>query len=437
MTTEFQTYSKYKNSDVEWTQRFPSEWSVQRVKTIFHLVKRPIRESDDIVTAFRDGMVTLRKNRKEDGFTIALQESGYQGIRKGDLVISGMDGFAGAIGISDSDGKSTPVYSVCVPNSGESFSPYYAYLLRTLAITGYISILARGIRERSTEFKWNIIGDIRLLLPPIETQQRIADFLDEKKKVIDRLIEKKEQLIKLLRENRAALITRTVTKGLDPHAKLKPSGVEWVGDIPVGWNDRKLKYVSKIDTGGIFGDEMIGDVEAKLVTTGQLSMSGEWYLDEMENKFFSKVEYSKFKNVLGDIVVVKSSGSSTNIITGKAGFVSEKEAGTVFGNFLLRVRALDIMIPKYLYYFLTSNITRQRIELMCSSTTYPNLKVWEYVSALILLPPKYSQQKIVAFLDTETIKIDRTAVLIESQMEKLKEYRSSLIYSAVTGKIKI
>ena len=166
-------------------------------------------------------------------------------------------------------------------------------------------------------------------------------------------------------------------------------------------------------------------------------MSGEWYWEKMDNRFFTKDEYRKFKNIYGDIVVVKSSGSSTNIISGKAGFVSEKEVGTVFGNFLLRIRALNIINPKFLYYFLTSHLTRQRIELMCSSTTYPNLKVWEYVSALILLPPMNVQKNVVGYLDTETAKMDKAVVLIESQIEKLKEYRSSLIYHAVTGKIKV
>lgn len=101
-----------KNSGVPWVDMIPETWSVRRGKTILKLLNRPIRDDDEIITCFRDGEVTLRKNRREDGFTIALQETGYQGIEPGDLVVHGMDGFAGSIGISDSRGKATPVLNV-------------------------------------------------------------------------------------------------------------------------------------------------------------------------------------------------------------------------------------------------------------------------------------------------------------------------------------
>jgi type I restriction enzyme S subunit len=223
-----------------------------------------------------------------------------------------------------------------------------------------------------------------------------------------------------------------MTIKLQTYPKYKPSDIDWLGDIPIGWEARKLKYISHTDTSGIFGDEMVGDVEAKLVTTGQLSMSGEWYWEKMESRFFSKSEYKKFKNIYGDVVVVKSSGSSTNIVSGKAGFVSEKEVGTVFGNFLLRIRALNIVKPKFLYYFLTSHLTRQRIQLMCSSTTYPNLKVWEYVSALILLPPIETQKRIADFLDEKTKIIDELIEKKERLIELLREKRAALITRVVT-----
>jgi len=104
-----------KDSGLPWVGRFPAHWSVRRGKALFKRMARPVRPHDEIVTAFRDGTVTLRRNRREDGFTNSILEIGYQGIRKGDLVIHVMDAFAGAIGVSDSDGKSTPVYSACVP----------------------------------------------------------------------------------------------------------------------------------------------------------------------------------------------------------------------------------------------------------------------------------------------------------------------------------
>src|SRR3954467_11741292 len=113
-----------KPSGITWVGAIPAHWAVKRAKFLFSLAQRQPREGDGIVTAFRDGQVTLRSNRRTDGFTNAMKEAGYQGVRKGDLVIHAMDAFAGAIGVSDSDGKCTPVYSCCVPKA-EATSEFY------------------------------------------------------------------------------------------------------------------------------------------------------------------------------------------------------------------------------------------------------------------------------------------------------------------------
>lgn len=105
-------YEAYKNCNIPWIKQIPSHWMTKRAKFLYKKEQRPVREEDSVVTCFRDGVVTLRKNRRTTGFTEAISEFGYQGIRKGDLVIHVMDAFAGAIGVSDSDGKGTPVYNI-------------------------------------------------------------------------------------------------------------------------------------------------------------------------------------------------------------------------------------------------------------------------------------------------------------------------------------
>src|SRR3954469_10049652 len=153
MIEGLQPYSEYKESGIPWARSLPSEWRTERAKWLFTKMDRSVREEDEVVTCFRDGMVTLRKNRRLSGFTEATFYSGYQGIRKGDLVIHGMDAFAGAIGVSDSDGKGTPVYNVCEPASTAN-AHYYAYTLREMARSQWIQALAKGIRERSTDFRF-------------------------------------------------------------------------------------------------------------------------------------------------------------------------------------------------------------------------------------------------------------------------------------------
>ena len=136
-------YQRYKDSGISWIGEIPEAWHVRRLKTLFQLENRPTRDDDEIITAFRDGQVTLRSKRREDGFTNALKEIGYQGVRTGDLVIHAMDAFAGAIGVSDSDGKSTPVYSVCTARSATVETRYYGLLLRYMALSGFINSLAK------------------------------------------------------------------------------------------------------------------------------------------------------------------------------------------------------------------------------------------------------------------------------------------------------
>ena len=209
-----------KDSGVEWIGDVPEHWDIDRAKSMFYKMSRPITESDDIVTAFRDGQVTLRRNRRTSGFTNALLEHGYQGLRAGDLVIHAMDAFAGAIGVSDSDGKSTPVYSAYIPiDTNRVHNPYYGLLVREMALSGFVSSLGKGIRERSSEFRHKEFAPLKLPLPPFEEQKAIADYLDTKTAHIDRIIQTINTQINKLKELRKTLINDVVTGKIRVAAK--------------------------------------------------------------------------------------------------------------------------------------------------------------------------------------------------------------------------
>jgi type I restriction enzyme S subunit len=169
MSLRLKPYPAYKDSGVPWLGAVPEHWGIERPKRLFRKMDRPVLELDEVVTCFRDGVVTLRKNRRVRGFTESLKEIGYQGVRRGDLVIHAMDAFAGAVGVADSNGKGTPVYSVCQPTEGTN-AHFYAYFLREMARAGWILALAKGIRERSTDFRFADFASQFVPYPPVAEQ---------------------------------------------------------------------------------------------------------------------------------------------------------------------------------------------------------------------------------------------------------------------------
>jgi len=205
---------KMKPSGIDWIGEIPEHWKLLRAKNMFQRMNRPVRPEDETITCFRDGQVTLRKRRRLEGFTESFKEIGYQGIRKGDLVIHQMDAFAGSIGVSDSDGKGTPVY-ICLQPKGSENNFYYAYLLREMARTGYIKSLYRGIRERSSDFRFETLAKLFLPIPPASEQRAIVDYLQDKTSKIDKLITEKTREMEYMKELRQRIISDAVTGKID------------------------------------------------------------------------------------------------------------------------------------------------------------------------------------------------------------------------------
>jgi type I restriction enzyme S subunit len=202
---------KMKATNIPWLPEIPEHWDVKRGKTLFNKEQRPIEEGDEIVTCFRDGEVTLRKNRRTTGFTEATDYSHYQHICKGDLVIHQMDAFAGSSGVSDSDGMGTPVLSVCTAKIEGLNHFYYAYILRLMGKNNFILSLYRGIRERSSDFRFETFAKQYLPVPPAIEQEQIVKFIHERSSKIDTLTSKLQQEIESIKEYKQRLISDVVT----------------------------------------------------------------------------------------------------------------------------------------------------------------------------------------------------------------------------------
>lgn len=200
--------AEMKDSSVPWIGKMPANWTCIKGKYILKYMQKPVKPDDGVITCFRDGEVTLRSNRREDGFTMADKEIGYQGIDAGDLVVHGMDGFAGAIGISDSRGKASPVLNVLDSRQNKKYIMYY---LRSMAYGDVFAALATGIRVRSCDLRWNKLSELLYPVPPLEEQAEIVKYIEDTLNKANVIINEKKQQLDVLDSYKKSLIYEYVT----------------------------------------------------------------------------------------------------------------------------------------------------------------------------------------------------------------------------------
>lgn len=399
---------QYKDSGVAWAEQIPSNWKVIRGKNLLKLMNRPVRETDDVVTCFRDGEVILRSERRTEGFTMSDKEIGYQGINKGDIVIHGMDGFAGSMGVSKSTGKGSPVLVVCNPKENDD-SRYIVYYLRTLAMNNVFVALATGIRERSCDLRWNKISDLPFIRPDADEQKRIADFIDAKIEEIDGLIALQEQMIAQLTNYKQSVITEAVTKGLNPEVQLVPSGIDWIDVIPKEWKVCRIKDLVNLQSG-------------TNLTTVEITDSGHFPVYGGNG---IRGYYHQYSND-GDFILIGRQGA----LCGNINYAS--------GKFWATEHAV-VCYPKrdFARIWLGELLRAMNLGQYSLSAAQPGLAVERIKNLKMPLPPIDEQQAIAFYLDTKCGEIDKLIETKRQKIETLKEYKKSMIYEAVTGKTDI
>ena len=438
MIDELKPYPEYKESDIPWARVLPLNWLTERAKRLFTKMQRPVRPEDEVVTCFRDGMVTLRKNRRLRGFTEATAFSGYQGIRKGDLVIHGMDAFAGAIGVSDSDGKGTPVYNVCKPKPG-IVAGYYAHTVREMSRAQWILALAKGIRERSTDFRYETFGNQFVPLPPPDEQAAIVRFLEHANRKIDGFIRAKRKLIGLLNEQKQAIIHRAVTRGLDPNVKLKDSGIPWLGDIPKHWEVLPLGRVL------VERKENNDPIKTKNILSLSLHDGVVPYAERTRpggNK--AKEDLTAYKLAYpGDIVV-----NSMNVVVGSVGL--SRYFGAVSPvYYMLRPRQTtdhveyfdsifhDVSFQRSLFGLGNGIMVIQSKSTGKLNTIRMRIPMGKLNRVEIPYPPPSEQMAIVTGIATETAPVNTAIARTEREIALMQEYRTRLTADVVTGKLDV
>jgi type I restriction enzyme, S subunit len=422
----------YKPTPLRWLQMVPSHWRIERGKNIFGESTLPVRDGDGVVTCFRDGQVTLRTNRRTTGFTNAILEGGYQGVRKGQLVIHAMDAFAGAVGVSDSDGKCTPEYAVCDPVT-DANPQYFAFLLREIARRNYILIECPAVRERAPRFRYVSFGNMAFPVPPPDEQAAIVKFLDHADRRIRRYIRAKQKLIKLLEEQKQAIIHQAVTRGLNPNVKLKPSGVLWLGDVPEHWEMMRAKQVCA------------AIIDCKNRTPSQVEGGEYWVVRTtcIKKSFFEREGGYPTDREQFEVWTQRGAPRQGDVF-----FTREAPAGEACmvpgsGDLCMGQRMMyfrpnpDLLDGEFLLLTIYGPVVRRYIEINCSGSTVGHLRLGQVYSLPLLWCSVDEQKQIVAHVKGQTQGIELAQARAASEVDLLREYRTRLISDVVTGKLDV
>ena len=433
-------YCEMKDSGIEWLGEAPGHWAVERAKWLFQRMERPVQEEDEVVTCFRDGVVTLRKNRRESGFTESLKEIGYQGIRAGDLVIHSMDAFAGAIGISDCDGKGTPVYSVCKP-SPQVNAYFFAYILREMARKGWIQALAKGIRERSSDFRYTDFALQLVPLPPFSEQATIVRFLDHADRRIRRYIRAKQKLIALLEEQKQAIIHQAVTGQIDvrtgqAYPAYKPSGVEWLGEVPEHWEVVALRYVATKFGSGVTPR---GGATMYEVTGIPFLRSQNIHFDGIHLEGVVRIPQDLHDTLAG--THVKPGDVLLNITGASIGRVCSVpdnfEEGNVNQHVCIIRPKRGRVLPGFLAAFLSTPFMQREIRFEQNGASREGLTLHSIRGFKVALPTAAEQQHILDEIRGQTGQLAVATATAQGEVDLLREYRIRLIADVVTGKLDV
>jgi len=425
MTTKFQPYTKYKDSAVEWLQNIPSEWMVNRGKFCFknHKKINSTMSCDNVLSLTMKGVI--HRDELGEGGLLPTSYDTFQIFEKNDLVFKliDLDNYkTSRVGIVPERGIMSSAY-IRLQAKGKNIEPRYFYwFYYNLYLQGIYNFLGMGVR--STLSPWSLL-EMPILIPDKKTQERIADFLDRKTENIDKTISKKQKLIELLKGKRSSIIAEMVTRGTNSNAKLKDSGIEWVGLVPDNW---------EINPGFIYISETtrknVGLKEKNL-----LSLSyGEIVNKEISSNFgLLPATFETYQIVYPGQIIFRLTDLQNDKKSLRSGIVKQKG---IITSAYVAIKANEKFFPEYLNYLFRTYDAR-KVFYNLGSGVRQSSDFKELKKLPLVVPPKEEQKNIVKLLDKSTNEIDKSVKEISYQIKQLCEYRASLIYNAVTGKIKI
>ncbi|MEI7587718.1 restriction endonuclease subunit S [Runella sp.] len=419
----FQKYPAYKDSSVEWLGEVPESWELTRLGTRFLERRTKVSDKDFApLSVTKQGILPQLDSaaKTNDGDNRKL-------VKSGDFVINSRSDRKGSSGLSNLDGSVSLINIVIEP---KNLNPVFCnYLLKSDSFVEEFYRNGHGIVADLWTTLYDEMKSIKIAIPPLTEQIRIATFLDQKNAQIDQAIAQKERLIELLKERRQILIHNAVTRGLDPKVRMKDSGVEWIGEVPEHWEVKRLKYATIMFRGKFThrprNDERLYDGKYPFIQTGDVAKAGKFLF-----------EYSQTLNEKGlKVSTLFPKGTIVITIAANIGDISILDIDACFPDSIVGFKPTEWVGKDYLYNTLLS--MKQQFIGSTTKNTQMNLNVDRIGVNSIPIPPLEEQQEIALNIESFVQKIATAISLKQSEIEKLKEYKATLINSAVTGKIKV
>ena len=439
MKNKLPKYDNYKPSNVEWLGEIPQHWEVIPLNGFTKLVSKTGKPQYQLLSVYLEKGV-IRFSDVSDKRTNATSEdlTKYQIVEEGNLVLNNQQAWRGSVGVSKFTGIVSPAYLV-LEFSKLVDSVFVNYLFRDTSVINYYVIFSRGVGTIQRNLYWQHLKNVKIWLPPLSEQEKIAQFLDEKTTKIDQAIEIKQRQIELLKERRQILIHRAVTRGVGSlsgvETPLKDSGVEWIGEIPEHWEVKRLRYIGKCQNGVSKGAEYFG-TGFPFVSYGDVYKSIE-LAESVNGLAESSIEDRKQYSVKeGDVFFTRTSETVEEI--GFASTCLKTIEDATFAGFLIRFRpSKDILYKGFSKFYFSSKTHRAFFVKEMNLVIRASLSQELLNRMPIIIPPFEEQIAIAEYLENISAKISKAIGLKEREIEVLKEYKSSLINSALTGKVKI
>ena len=424
---------EFKDSGIEWIGRIPKEWKTERIKALFS--ERNERDCQGKTLLSVSQYFGIRPKSETDLADSHIAESydDYKEVHKGDFVMNIMLAWNGSYAVSDYDGIVSPAYCVFKFRK-DCCKKFFHYLLRTDGYPSAFKTMSRGVIDSRLRLYPEQFYTFPVIFPPYEEQQRIADYLDKKCGEIDELIALQEQMIAQLTDYKQSVITEAVTKGLNPDAELVPSGINYIGDIPKNWNGcAPLKRFTEIILGKMLQSNASNNDETmeQYICAKDVHFDGIDYSD-LKRMYFSNYEKKQYKVHKGDMLVVEGGAGAA----GSA--IVEKDIQDVYiQNSIMIVRPLNDFSIKFSRYVLFSIVSRGYVDYICNKATIPHFTKEKLSGTIIPIPPVSEQHAIATYLDTKCSEIDSLIAIKQQKIETLKDYKKSVIYEVVTGKMTV